>query len=118
MIGKIDKDDTMVGAYAAKLTSIAEDASGGCLLRVGAEPHAEAFDFDLTSKTPVEATRAKLIKFFDVTADEKADMTKHFDQDGVGAINPDSSVKVVRVVKRLKGERNFEVRLPFFMLFT
>jgi hypothetical protein len=117
-LGKIDSDDMMLGARSARLlyavpevsevSKVSVPGNNDCLFLVASEPHGEPFDIDLRLKAEVKATRAKLLRFFEAAANEKANLSKMF-KEFVSPIDQSlEGVKLAQVVKDL-GNEQFEV---------
>ena len=71
----------------------------------------EAFDFDLRTKSAVDATRTKMRRFFELTADGKADLERHFGGHSISGRGESGGVStmVAEIVKRLE-DKDFQVR--------
>ncbi|TRY70278.1 hypothetical protein TCAL_11546 [Tigriopus californicus] len=78
LYGPLDDDDMMLQARQAKLTHI---IYRNCLAIPQFEPFGETFDYDLQILGKTKATVAKLIRFFEIAANEKEKLDTRFQVD-------------------------------------
>ena len=85
----------------------------GCILIPEYEVDTEegaTFDYDLRTKSEVDATRVKMRRFFELTSDAKVDLERHFGGHSIsGGAESGGDVKAVaEIVEKLKG-KDFQV---------
>ena len=100
------------GPRSATLKSVLRDEQG-CILIPEFEVESEegaTLDYDLRTKSEVDATRVKMRRFFELTADAKVDLERHFGSHGIsGGAESGGDVKTVaEIVKRLE-DKDFQV---------
>lgn len=75
LVGHMEEEDMMVRTREAALVGLEER---NCLKAPVVQPFGSSFDFDLQIKSPIKATVAKLVRFFELVADETVPLDKSF----------------------------------------